>query len=236
MSTFPPASPGPGAPLSSDRRRKGTVAIWVGGALMAIGVVLGITLFVGGFVGLFQTGTPVPVSEGMTDISFDAGDRAAIYRFASTPPGEGVPCSVEAPDGSGVALEPATFGSTSYTVGTTTYFVAARFDVEQSGTHRVSCTTTGTQYAVGKDVPLGRTLALTLGGVAIGSVLFIAGVITLVVGFSRRKDDNQRGLGDPGYGAGWGPGPGPGPWQGPGPPPGYGPGSPPGYGPGSHPG
>lgn len=169
-------------------RRPGSGAIKAGVILMILAVVVGAGLTALAFLPLVGAAPPVVV-RGEAQVQANDGDALALYRLPGVD--STADCTVEGPDGQSVTLRPP-LGTTTLELGGVTYRTEALFDATTTGTHTITCAGEGERFAVGPRISIARTLAFGLGGTFGGIGLFIAGLVTLVVGLVLRSGGSRR--------------------------------------------
>lgn len=257
MQPFAPTGPVSGpAP-----KRVGAAGFWVGGALIAVGLVVGLVLVVDGSLAFPRT------IDGYQRVPVDGGgpirieQRGTYHLFHEVPPkedyGEGsapwyyVPnVVVVSPSGNRI---PITRGDAtlSYTYSGRSGRSIGRFRAAAPGTYQVRVllgdgrVISDGQIAVGERAPL-PSIGKILAGLALGGLLVIGGAVVMIVTGVRRSNARRLrgswvaagGLAVPGWAPApppgpptWGPPTGPPGWPPTGPPDWPPPGGPPAWGP-----
>ncbi len=116
-------------------------------------------------------------------------------RSSATPVGPGN-ITVEAPSGSPVAVDSfAQNVSSTITLGSTTYTGVATFTASEAGVYHIHVAGASGKmlFLPGIGKKLASSALLSFAGIIIGGLLGLAGVVMLIVGISRRRQEPQPG-------------------------------------------
>ncbi len=194
MWTGPASTPGP---FAQEPLRPRTYWFWIGGLLIATGVVGAAFWFVGGLIALSNAIGDlerVPFPDGGTVMLDDAGGYVVYAEGSDVFVPGGTRIVVADPDGEPVASAPYG-GSLTYDLGGHSGTAVATFDAPAPGAYRVAALGAGSGFA--EELAVGPSFAGDLvrtlvGAFAIGGVGVTAGVVIIIVTAARRSRARRR--------------------------------------------
>ncbi len=170
---------------------------WIGGLLIAAGVIGAVAWFVGGLVGLSDTVDDferVPFFGGGEVVLDDTGGQVVYVEPGGRAFPSSMRISITGPDGEPIASAPYG-GSLTYDFGGRSGAAVATFDAPRPGRYRVAAVEAGSSFAT--DLAVGPSFAGDLvrtivGAFVIGGVGVIVGVVIIVVTAVRRARARRR--------------------------------------------
>ncbi len=191
-------------------KRKGGIALWVGIALVVLGIAGGIFGLVSGFTNLQHRVDElqrVSLAQGGTLRLTESGTYKVFverpYSGSSSAPN----IAIRTPEGQPVPLQ---FDSVSetYDVGGRHGRKVGKFYAPAPGRYELSVPEASNnglgQIAVGRRSPLGALVAMVVGLVA-GGAAVVVGIILIIIGAVRRSRSKQPPIGGQSGGATWAP-------------------------------
>lgn len=165
-----------GAPPAPRKKSKAPKILMIlGGAILALSVILGVVLAVAGFGNVASGAGKLQVLEsGSGTYSAEADESLQLYVDEGTPAPS---CTVTAP--SGEAAAPGTAQSSELGTGERTWVSFDSFTATEAGDYTIDCG--GTPVAVGPPVSIGGIFA-GIGGVLMGVFGGMLGFLLLIVG------------------------------------------------------
>ncbi|AXK45899.1 hypothetical protein [Brachybacterium saurashtrense] len=174
----PPPGGGPHAPATKPSKAP-TVLLILGGAILALSVVIGIVVAVIGFGGVASGAAKFEVfASGSGTYTAEEGEVVQLYAEEGTPAPQ---CQVDGPS----VNEQGTMQSSTFGDGEGQWASFDSFTAEEAGDYTIDCG--DTPVMVGPPVSLGGIFAglggifLAIGGGALGLLLLAIGVVLLLL-------------------------------------------------------
>lgn len=179
-------------PMPAPATRK-TRGVLIGVLLMIAAPIVGIGMVAFGFIQLSWKldSRPRMAVPGTQSFTLEAGEYVLYGSSSGTTASE---VTITGPGGAPVAIGPSS-GLVTANVGSKSFVAFGTFKAPTTGSYRFEVTdssrpsSTSAELMIGPDSSgdLGITLGLVFGGMALGAILFIAGLVVMIVALVRRS-------------------------------------------------